>query len=97
MGASVVAGDDKQPLPSNQFDRIMESTEDDDNVLQDYESILSTMRSLLRNQAVPESGGSPRTQWLAEQLVDPADRVLPVSGLRPAGVRRRQGGRRYVP
>lgn len=46
----VVAGDDKQLPPSNQFERILEGTEDDDNALHDYESILSTMRSLLPNQ-----------------------------------------------
>ncbi|PKW17613.1 AAA domain-containing protein [Saccharopolyspora spinosa] len=46
----VVAGDDKQLPPSNQFERILEGAEDDDNALQDYESILSTMRSLLSNQ-----------------------------------------------
>lgn len=46
----VVAGDDKQLPPSNQFERILEGAEDDDNALQDYESILSTMRSLLPNR-----------------------------------------------
>lgn len=46
----VVAGDDKQLPPSNQFERILEGIEDDDNALQDYESILSTMRSLLHHQ-----------------------------------------------
>ncbi|MEV0053543.1 AAA domain-containing protein [Saccharopolyspora shandongensis] len=46
----VVAGDDKQLPPSNQFERILEGVEDDDNALQDYESILSTMRTLLPNR-----------------------------------------------
>lgn len=46
----VVAGDDKQLPPSNQFERLLEGDEDDDNALQDYESILTTMRSLLHHQ-----------------------------------------------
>lgn len=47
----VVAGDDKQLPPSNQFERILEGTDDeDDNALHDYESILTTMRSVLSRQ-----------------------------------------------
>lgn len=47
----VVAGDDKQLPPSNQFERLLEGEEeDDDNALQDYESILTTMRSVLHHQ-----------------------------------------------
>lgn len=51
----VVAGDDKQLPPSNQFERLLEGDEDDDNALQDYESILTTMRSLLHHRV--------RLQW----------------------------------
>ncbi|MER7113573.1 AAA domain-containing protein [Saccharomonospora azurea] len=45
----VVAGDDKQLPPSNQFERLIEGA-DDESGLEDFESILSVMRSLLPNQ-----------------------------------------------
>ncbi|PRW65236.1 AAA domain-containing protein [Actinopolyspora mortivallis] len=51
----VVAGDDKQLPPTNFFGRMLDDTSENDDEeegsdLRDYESILTTMRSLLPNQ-----------------------------------------------